>query len=184
MIAEWGRAVDYMSPAITPNRLELVLVCDTDENNSEAARLAIAPLLSLPRLANCHVRLSRKPNPQLQGIAEDAVHQARGINHLPTTTSKVKSASTTPSLTSRFLDLPRELRQHILEYTDLVTPWTEGTWSRHDRKAKKFSVCHIGCADDFPPRDPCPPRIHNGCQFFKCWTSPGGARTGCFCPQR
>ncbi len=44
----------------------------------------------------------------------------------------------------RLLDLPQELRLHILKYTDLVTPWKEVMWTRLER------------GDHSPSRDPTP----------------------------
>ncbi|KAK4152405.1 hypothetical protein C8A00DRAFT_44557 [Chaetomidium leptoderma] len=63
------------------------------------------------------------------------------------------------------LSLPRELRLHILEYTDLVTPWREVMWTKLERG---YQYPAEGC---YPQDDiPCPPNFpwHYGCQFQGC----------------
>ncbi|KAK0664647.1 hypothetical protein QBC41DRAFT_376237 [Cercophora samala] len=172
MLAEWTEAATYMSTHINPRALEIQLVCDVEEDDVEAAQLAVAPLKLLSPLANCHVRLCRKTNSRLQQIADAAVKHARGITQTApdALTQPCLSSSTAPSA-SHLLNLPQELRLRILEYTDLVTPWNEVTWSRHGRTSRKYTLCRVGCEYGAT----CPPEVHNGCQFVECWT------IGCFC---
>ena len=65
----------------------------------------------------CSIRLSRQANPVLERLAEKIV---------ATTTGPAHSAEDIPEATGlspfRFLNLPTEVRHHILTYTDLVTP--------------------------------------------------------------
>ncbi|VBB76049.1 Putative protein of unknown function [Podospora comata] len=172
MLAEWTDAATYMSAHVNPRALEIKLVCDVQEDDVEAAQLAVAPLKLLSPLVNCHVRLCRKTNSQLQQIADAAVKHARGITQTaPDALTKPCLSSSTAPLVSHLLKLPQELRLRILEYTDLVTPWNEVTWSRQGRTSRKYSLCRVGCEYGAS----CPPEVHNGCQFVECWT------IGCFC---
>lgn len=79
---------------------------------------------------------------------------------------------------SQLVKLPRELRLQILEYTDLVTPWTEVTWSRQRRG---FSMRSTYCEDLAGEGYACPTARHHGCQFGQCWNPSLEPTTGCFC---
>ncbi|CAN8096649.1 unnamed protein product [Discula destructiva] len=132
--------MEYLSSYISPESLELSVVCDVHHGDAEAAMHAVEPMGLLPALRKCHVRLSRKFTPQLFQIAQDTVLQARRISKpplpadLPDARAPVQPERTARSklkIESRLLALPRELRFRILEYTDLVTPWKEVDWSRY-----------------------------------------------------
>lgn len=124
-----------------------------------------APFQLPPRLRDCRIRRSDAPDPQLQKLAKDAILQARRIT---TAHSKQPSTGTT------FVTLPRELRLRILEYTDLITPWREVSWSRSRPECLvpeplcrllEFGICR------FPN--------HSGCKFVRCWNTPY-PQVGCF----
>jgi hypothetical protein len=61
------------------------------------------------------------------------------------------------------------VRIRILEYTDLVTPQREVTWSRQD---KGYVVFDRAYQED------------HSSQFFDCWLATRGASNGCFCRRR
>lgn len=181
MMGEWHDTVTHISPQIGIGRLELSLVCDVDPEHPyalEAARLALAPVSLFPRLRECHLRLSKSPSYLLQQMAQEAVLQAcRGappaqLGHVNTRTS------------SALTNLPLELRLHILEYTDLITPWKEVTWSRQNRG---YQVIRARCASSSLI---CPPQNHSGCRLSSC--NPSIAHLGncipsagcCFCRRR
>jgi hypothetical protein len=78
--------------------------------------------------------------------------------------------------------LPREVRFRILEYTDLIAPWGEVSWSRQHRG---YQVCRPPCR--FRREPECPPHIHNGCRLTRCGPDHDGADArspGCFCRRR
>ncbi|KAK3299853.1 uncharacterized protein B0H64DRAFT_379291 [Chaetomium fimeti] len=163
MTGEWSDAVASISPHIGIGRLELFFVCDIDPQNTyalEAARLALAPVTLFPRLRDCHVRLSKKPSYALQQVAQAAVLQA---------CDKASPARLGPAdlkRSSALTNLPPELRVRILEYTDLITPWKEVTWSRQHRGYQLVqSLCSA-----FSSRDngKCPADVHNGCRLHRC----------------
>ncbi|KAK4235292.1 hypothetical protein C8A03DRAFT_17946 [Achaetomium macrosporum] len=184
MLDEWLRTADYLSSRIKPGGLRLALVCDLDPQEADimdTVTKIVAPLSSLPELRDCHVRLCKSPDAELTRIARNAALQACHTPEPPSSPSG-----------PRILSLPRELRLHILEYTDLITPWREVMWSRRDRG---YRYPAEGC---YPPGDfPCPSDLHwhHGCQFRGCYhqeriffedndTEVWRGSIGCFCRLR
>lgn len=183
MMRDWHDAVAFTSSHIDVGRLELFFVCDIDTGNPyalEAARLALAPLILFPRLKDGHVRLCKKPNYLLQQMAQEAVLQACGR------ASPARRGTVNRNVPSALTNLPPELRSRILEYTDLVTPWKEVTWSRQNHG---YQVIHALCFAYSPHKD-CQPDVHGGCQLITCDPGLGpdlssGPRIGCcFCRVR
>ncbi|KAH6853246.1 hypothetical protein B0I37DRAFT_358837 [Chaetomium sp. MPI-CAGE-AT-0009] len=126
LLAKWHSAAARLS-YITSGQLDLRLVCDIDPYHKRAFEVAmsvIAPLRQMPQLRAFHVRLSKTPDPRLQRAAEDAVSQVLRIAPPP---------YATPSTQTTLVTLPPELRLRILEYTDLIVPTREVTWSRQER---------------------------------------------------
>ncbi|KAK4244128.1 hypothetical protein C7999DRAFT_35516 [Corynascus novoguineensis] len=159
MIGEWHDVVAPISSYVGDGRLELSLVCDIDPEHSDAsnvARRAIAPLILFPRLRNCQVRLSKAPSHPLQQMAQEAALKACGR------ATPVRLNSANLKLSSPLTSLPPELRIRILEYTDLITPWKEVTWSR---QVSSYQVIGALCESS---RYPCPPDNHHGCRLYLC----------------
>ncbi|KAK4096116.1 hypothetical protein N658DRAFT_436799 [Parathielavia hyrcaniae] len=151
MLGEWHSAAARLFSHVAPGRLALSVVCDIDPGNPRAIEVAtsvVEPIRLLPRghLKECHIRLAKTADHQLQQLAQDTVSHACGI---PTPSFTPPSKATTTLAT-----LPRELRIIVLKYTDLVTPSREVTWSRHDR-AYLVKVYEID-------------------QFFRCWVEGHG----------
>jgi len=160
MIGEWHDTMTHISSHIGIGSLELSLVCDIDPASEqpyalEVARLVLAPLSIFPRLRECHIRLSKSSSYPLQQMAQEAVLQAC---HRASSTQLGPIKPRTSALTN----LPPELRLHILEYTDLVTPWKEVTWSR---QCRGYQVVRALCASSSLN---CPPQNHNGCRLSSC----------------
>jgi hypothetical protein len=169
---EWHFVAAHMFSWIMPGRLALSLVCDIDPQHPLALDLAdsvVAPfhLLSPSHLKECRIRLAKTPDRQFHQLARDAVLHACG---LPTSTQSSKPPPSAAATT--LASLPRELRVRILEYTDLVTPRRQVTWSRQDRAyvVRPFQT----------DEDPTPDELHSQ-QFFDCWF---GTSEGCFCGRR
>lgn len=168
VLAAWRSAAVRLS-YITSGCLDLGLVCDIDpqhERAIEVARSVITPLTLIPQLKDFHVRLCKTRDPRLQQVAQDAVSQVLRIPAAP-----YSRPPTRTTLTS----LPRELRLRILEYTDLITPSREVTWSRQDQGYVIFYRDSQRFAPDREHRE----------QFFPCLGSQL-TRTfiGCFCRRR
>lgn len=189
LLAEWHSTMEHLSSHISAESLELSIVCDV--HDVETAMRVVEPMRGLPALRDCHVRLSRKFTPQLYKIAQDTVLSTRRISKPPppailagatTSMQPEKAPRSEVQVESHLLALPRELRFRILEYTDLITPWKEVTWSRFPSNRAKYTAAYIPCGA--VEGIPCEPRTHHGCRFFKCWEAPSRQRrpaVGCFC---
>lgn len=176
LLADWHVTAAHLAPHIVAGQLELTLVCDLCPDDVQTARAVLGTLRLLPRLKDCHIRLCEMRDPRLQQLAREAVLQARGI-------LAPSEAPAFPGVARpRLVNLPRELRLRILEYTDLVTPFNEITWSRTSRG---YRTGPGSCPVLDGSRD-CPPEFHHhGCQFLQChqaaWPQPS---IGCLCRLR
>lgn len=196
LLVDWGLAAAYICPRVRPTKLNLAFVCDFDPQDPRtisAASLAMAPLIKLAPLRGCHIRLCRRRNSELEQIARDTVSRACGIWVQDGPTSTLKNA-TLDSAGSMLMSLPRELRLHILEYTDLITPWGgEIDWRQSD---KKYLYGETLCEDQ-QLGSSCAGAGHHECQFRSCWTDfrelefeyshapvETRPRVGCFCRAR
>lgn len=188
LIRGWQKVwTQHLLPNILhPDKLHLDLICDVED--MATGQMVVQPLLEgqSSRLAGCSVRLSHRKHEELQKLAETAVRLACGNTHDPI--SHRDSATKRNSHAFRFFDLPHELRQQILAYTDLVTPSAEVEWSRssglnyryrtfydYDKtpSAQYLQGLPIGyhlLADSFPP------------QQSPCWTR--SSLLGCYCRAR
>ncbi|KAI3398789.1 hypothetical protein diail_8480 [Diaporthe ilicicola] len=177
-LAEWQSTAAFLSArGVSLANLVLSVVCDVQPHQPEIAQLAVAPLASLAPLKGCHIRLCRQHSTQIQEIANDAVLKARGISAATESRTALKAPGASGS-GSRLLALPRELRFRILEYTDLITPWREVTWNRC---SAQYSASRTGCRNVDGMGMTCPPWVHHGCQFSRCWVTFPEPSMGCFC---
>ncbi|OJJ80194.1 uncharacterized protein ASPGLDRAFT_881991 [Aspergillus glaucus CBS 516.65] len=76
MLFEWYCAIEEMSKHIPPSQLQLFLVCDVED--IDIAKKVLRPLLKLPILANCNIRLSRDQDSSLYNLERQAATQAVG----------------------------------------------------------------------------------------------------------
>ncbi|CZR60241.1 uncharacterized protein PAC_10137 [Phialocephala subalpina] len=168
IISEWQNTARYILARIEPFRLRMYFVCDVD--GLETAKYLVEPFRSTPTLADCSIRLSEQPDPLLQDLAQEVATQAMGYQHR-SSLSQTQSAF-------RFLDLPRELRLQILEYTDLVTPLCEVEWNPESNFYLHYY--RTGCGGSFEGYLDCPVDFHRACQFRNCWQADPW-HVGCFC---
>lgn len=109
----WRKVVDRLALWGDFSKLKLNLICDVGDITT--AHLITEPI-EQSRLPTGTIRLGSNRNAMLEDIALQVVHcSAAGIN------DRRKSF--------RFLDLPTELRWHILSFTDLVAPLRQIEWS-------------------------------------------------------
>ena len=94
------------------NIANFALICDVEDEAT--ARLLLKPVESL-KLSRCTIRISGMRNSVLEDSARSTVLRATG-----------EDARKQPFL---FLNLPTELRQLVLSFTNLVTPYREVQWS-------------------------------------------------------
>ncbi|KAK2743871.1 hypothetical protein FQN55_007091 [Onygenales sp. PD_40] len=121
---DWRRVCGVISRYIDGSRLQLSIICDLD--SYDLALEVVQPLEVLPLLAGFSVRLhprlpvriSTSPPARLQSLADDLSMRVTGrSSNYPQPTPKF-----------RYTDLPWELRQRVLEFTDLVAPY-DLVWS-------------------------------------------------------
>lgn len=157
MVCEWLITISYIKAYLTrPARLQLRFICDVD--SLELGEQVIQPFLSSldgkPLLAGCGVRLSRNPDEALSALARRATYAATGTRH---------------AAPFRFLDLQREIRQHIFEFTDLVTPYCEVEWARTGpTKRGVYSFRRRPCECGGYRFQECPPGWHHAWRFQDC----------------
>ncbi|EAQ93837.1 predicted protein [Chaetomium globosum CBS 148.51] len=178
MLAEWYKTAAYLGRHITPGRLELSFVCDIHSRDTELAIMVLDAFRHFPPLKNCHIRLSKTPNSMLRNLARNAVLRCRSLQ--PSLSLPPLRRPVSP--VSGLAGLPRELRLHILEYTDLVTPLKEVLWTV---SPGKYVACQPSCPSwvgrgnhDWEPG------IHHGCQFNHCSERPywdTANYVGCYC---
>lgn len=161
VLEKWYSAIEYIGPFVRPNRLQLFFICDV--TNMTAARAVVEPLLNgaLPTLRECNIRLSTDVDSDIRQIAHRAAKKAMG------------HSVTEPQSPFPFLALPSELRHRILQYTDLVTPFRELSWSPR-------SGYHVTFAVDYCEGE-CAPEDHHASLFHDCWKRPAVSDIGCFC---
>lgn len=168
IISEWQSIARYILARIDPFRLRMYFVCDVD--GLETAKDLMEPFCSTPTLADCSIRLSEQPDPLLRDLAQEVATHAMGYQY-HSSLDQTQSAF-------RFLDLPRELRLQILEYTDLVTLLSEVEWNPE----RNFNLHYRNwrCGGSFDGFFDCCVDSHWACQFRNCWQGKSWP-VGCFC---
>ena len=108
IISEWSGLINRIATHSLRSHLELVLICDVADY--ETAEEVVKPLLMMPTLKDCSIRLAQRPDHQLRRLAETTIARltGRSMEHL--------------NSAFRFPNLPEEIQQQILGYTDLVAP--------------------------------------------------------------
>lgn len=133
---------------------------DAPLDGIEIAKSAADPLLRFAKLQSCSLRWCQSLHPELWELAHQSVLQTCRATppslSPPPSLLKVLPRSKSPA-SPGLVSLPRELRLAILEYTDLVTPWTEVTWSR---QSKAFAMRPTYCEDLAGEGYQCPPARH------------------------
>lgn len=105
-ISQWKQICARFSKSIQPGKLSLYIICDCEDR--QTADMIISPLLTLPLLQDCGLRLAKEYENGLQKVAKNTVLRLTGRS-----TPKI-------SLPFKFLDLPREIQLKILQHTRLV----------------------------------------------------------------
>lgn len=105
VISDWKILCKRLALHIPAFQLRLSLICYT--NDYETARSIIQPMMELPFLEACSIRISKESDLHLHHLAETAALQLTGRS----------------KPVFRFTDLPGELQVRILEYTDLIAPF-------------------------------------------------------------
>ncbi|OTA59579.1 hypothetical protein K449DRAFT_384917 [Hypoxylon sp. EC38] len=162
-IAVWQATARHILSRVEPGTLSLHIISDTGD--SEETRSVCQPLLDFPgKLKECELRLGWKRQPHVSALAFEIGTRIQGGD--PESWNKP----------FRFLDLPFEIRRHILQYTDLVTPFNRVTWDSKTGFKAVFNNCWYLCGS-------CEPGLHYACLMRWCKRD-DTYETGCFCPNR
>ena len=161
---DWVRTMDYIMANVRPFSLELYLISDVTDH--ETALQIVHPIIKFAKFKRCVIRLCHDRDPALEHLAEATAMRAIGGHQ--------SHESNPPHLS--FLDLPREIRNQVLQYTDLVTPMKEVMWNPKDG----YSVCYCISrwdeeAEGFFGKTSA---ISHSFKFRNCWAT---SRVGCFC---
>ncbi|KAI1416516.1 hypothetical protein F5Y13DRAFT_177606 [Hypoxylon sp. FL1857] len=163
LITAWQATARHILSRVEPGMLTLHLICDTGD--SQETRAVCQPLLDFPgKLKDCELRLSWTRQRHLSILALETVTRIQGGD--PTSRN-------TPF---RFLDLPLEIRRHILQYTDLVTPFNRVIWNSKEGFRAVFNTFRcISCK--------CDRELHYACKMESCDVD-DSYETGSFCQVR
>lgn len=154
-VAAWQDAIRHVLPNASPKTLNLHLIyhAPSDNNADDYTSAIIQPLLESPgALAKCEIRLNAGKIDFRCALAKDTSCRATGrfVDPAPRNGG------------FRFFDLPKELRRHILEYTDLVTPYRQVVWDQEDGFRCTVLPRHRNSKDYFRKES------HHGCEFHFC----------------
>lgn len=166
ILVEWQSAARYIASCIKPSVLSLHFTCDVE--SFDIGELVVDPFRRMPILADCSIRLNQGQHTPLRKLAVETAVRAKGWGY----TSREDESP------FRFMNLPRELRLQILQYTDLVTPLKEVEWNPKDNFYLHYRSS--GCPRSSGEYDLCgDEKQHYGCQFRSCWEN--DEEIGCFC---
>lgn len=161
-IEMWQWAATHILSHTSPQRLRLHLICDMGDINMNKTDAVLQPLRDFPGvLLELELRIADRKYPHLCALARETALQAES-----------------PDLTARsgcfrFLDLPKEIRQHIFAYTNLVAPQRKIQWTHKEGFAIISHCCVCDCsicreAD-----------LHRGLTFNGCFTRSSDSEDFC-----
>lgn len=152
-LPEWESFCSRLSRSISAGRLRLTFICDVQDLVS--GQLIVGPLLSLPTLAACTIRLGRRKDQyDLTALAQE-------------TSLRLTGSYAPPPSGFPFEALPNELRRRILEFThfgstiDYARPLLRierGKLVLNNPIPVHRPICCFKCTDTFA--DCCCPTIH------------------------
>lgn len=170
-LKEWQKLCRLLESQFQPSCLKLFLTCDVAD--IEIAEEVVQPLLQLPTLQDCAVRLGShyiRTNVDCSQLLTELARR---------TVDKVTARSGQRNF--RYQDLPKEIQVRILGYTELVTPcdlvWAFNTdvarqikspyYELRTFRCPSFPSC---CQDCSPDSQPC-----------ACWSGQAAFSTTCTC---
>ncbi|KAI0187260.1 hypothetical protein F4808DRAFT_446532 [Astrocystis sublimbata] len=139
-IDNWVWTATQFGTGVQAGKLDLWFICDVDD--VETANLVLAPLRQWPVLRRCSIRLSNRKNQALRNLAYVTSRALMGLSDTP------------PPTFFPYSRLPTELRFKILQYTDLVTPWTLVQWLMCEGFSFKNGLCCRVRDLKYDPRHP------------------------------
>ncbi|KAF2225898.1 hypothetical protein BDZ85DRAFT_258270 [Elsinoe ampelina] len=165
--AQWESIAARLQVWLSPDMVWFDFVCDCAD--LETAVEVVEPLSLMPTLRHAFIRLSRVQIPEMQKLARQVALRA------------VRRTHDLYGDPFPFLRLPQELRQLVLDHTDLVTPRREVEWNPTEKfhvRNLRETVCDLcQCFE-------CPGGVHPWTMHWFMWGVEGRrARTFCnrFC---
>lgn len=143
IIREWSDLCKHIAQSIQPHQLQLCLMCDV--RDIETAERITQPMLQLPPLSACCIRLSTRSNTGLRQLAKK-------------TAQHITRQSPSRSVPSQLPYLPHEIQAQILQYTELTAPY-DLEW-----RPKQGLVCRPQGPHDFDVSRR-GPRASNPCEL-------------------
>jgi hypothetical protein len=110
-MVQWHQLCLRLAESVQPRKLALYVECDC--RDLDTARMMAKPLVMLPTLRDCALRLAMDYDREIQDLAKNTVLRLTGRR-------KSKHRKSNPLPPFRFLDLPHEIQLKILGYTALV----------------------------------------------------------------
>lgn len=171
IVSPWNAVVDRLAQYIQSSTLRLSVICDTV--NETTARHVMEPLLALPALAACDIRLSQAPYTVQSAIARSMAVQLTGGGDGGDGNGDTSDSGRKYADSFRFLDLPIELQLRILGYSDLVSPSAIELGAACTRPYRLASCCQM-CTDTL---EACCCAVMHGAYSTSagsctCWTMP------------
>lgn len=158
MISEWIECCARLSSCIRPYQLELQVICGAYDLLT--AERFLSPLLKLPSLKNCSIRLGPFNDTPLQMLTERIVVQ----------TTKCEQDARNGAFP--FLDLPVEIQLHVLKYAGLVSPYPLTWESNHKFSPDCCRDCYCSGQPRFEEASYCPSTHTAYSSIHKCWKKP------------
>ena len=126
-----------MADMFTPLQVSFSLSCHC--YSSAEAQKASMPVVQLPTMKSCAIRLGQLPNEELKWISERTALQV-----LPRPADRGKPFP--------FENLPKEIRLQVFGFTDLIAQWDKTQWYRNgmhvlDGKIHLRKQCCTRCTD-------------------------------------
>jgi hypothetical protein len=157
MLPSWRKMIERLAKLSVLSKLKLNLLSDTAD--ARTAQAILEPVERL-RIKACSIRLADAKDSELAAIGDRTVLRMTqpGIQRF------------------RFLDLPTEIRQHVLSFTDLVEPLHQvsqsgsrfHSMSRRMLRDGKYYGCGEFCSRRYAVRPYC-----------DCWTPPTSIMLAC-----
>ena len=163
VLREWPQTMKHVASNTAPSTLELYVVSDVYDH--DMALQIVDPIQCFSNLKKCVIRLGHDPDPFLKKLAENTALRAIGHQTIG------------PGLPFRFMDMPREIRIQILQYTDLVAPMKEVMWNPKDGYSIRYCISEY--PDEVEGLFAHNPALLHSFKFRNCWRKNQGV--GCFC---
>ena len=158
IISKWAGFCVRLAACIKPCQLDLHVICGAYDMLT--AQTFLFPLLNLPTLKHCSIRLGPFDDSPLQKLTEKIVAQTTQYTQHPENTR------------FQFPDLPTEIQIHVLKHTELIAPFPL-TWKANSQFASPLCeelVCAANPTGEEASYCPSTHTAHSS--IHRCWRNP------------